>query len=139
MAEVLFSAKIPLTAHRTKKNSYRVNRSSGKFYKPKKITDNEEELMGPLRKVWADKPPICQDIEISFTFCFAHDVFFTKKGSRAQRVGDLDNLLQLPLDCLQKAGIIKNDSQVMSFDGSRKYPRETTYIEIEIKAFNFGG
>jgi Holliday junction resolvase RusA-like endonuclease len=56
---------------------------------------------------------------------------------RARRVGDLDNFLAALGDCLQKAGVIKNDRQIMSWDGSRleadpKNPR----VELLITPLN---
>lgn len=38
---------------------------------------------------------------------------------RARRVGDLDNFLAAAGDMLQTAGVIKNDRQIRSWDGSR--------------------
>jgi len=68
--------------------------------------------------------PIKNDIEITFKF-------YVKDNRRR----DLVNLCQAPLDLLQKAGIISDDSIVKSLDGSRIYidksnPR--TLVEIRV-------
>ena len=68
--------------------------------------------------------PITIPIEIKFTFY-----------CRDNRKRDLVNLCQAPLDLLQKAGIISDDSIVKSLDGSRIYidkSRPRTEIEIKI-------
>ena len=63
------------------------------------------------------------DIEIKFTF-------YVKDN----RKRDLINLCQAPLDLLQKAEIISDDSIVKSLDGSRIYiDKVNPRTEIEIK------
>jgi hypothetical protein len=67
--------------------------------------------------------PIGIDIQITFTF-------YVKDNRRR----DLVNLCQAPLDLLQKANIISDDSIVKSLDGSRiYYDKANPRTEIEIK------
>jgi Holliday junction resolvase RusA-like endonuclease len=52
---------------------------------------------------------------------------------RDRRVGDLDNYLHAVGDALQKAGVILNDRQIESWDGSRKLIDKTNpRVEIEL-------
>ena len=67
--------------------------------------------------------PIGIDIQVTFKF-YVQD----------KRKRDLVNLMQAPLDLLQKAGIISDDSIVKSLDGSRIYiDKSNPRTEIEIK------
>lgn len=53
----------------------------------------------------------------------------------ADRHADLTNLEQMVGDCLQGAGVIANDSQIHSWDGSRKgvsYPSPRTEITVRM-------
>lgn len=51
-----------------------------------------------------------------------------------RRMLDLDNMLAGAFDVLERAGIIENDRQVESVDGSRKaLDRENPRVEIEIQ------
>lgn len=69
--------------------------------------------------------PITNPVEIKFTF-------YVKDN----RKRDLVNLCQAPLDLLQKAQIISDDSIVKSLDGSRIYiDKENPRTEIEIKQY----
>jgi len=78
---------------------------------------------GILHKIRHPFFPITEDIEITFTF-YVQD----------KRKRDLVNLCQAPLDLLQKANIISDDSIVKSLDGSRiYYDKENPRTEIEIK------
>ncbi len=53
--------------------------------------------------------PIKGPIQIKF-------LFFRKD----KRAVDLSNLYEFPQDCLQSVGVIENDAQIQSHDGSRK-------------------
>lgn len=53
-----------------------------------------------------------------------------------RRKRDLSNLYEFPQDCLEEAGIIENDNQIFSHDGSRmKY--DPQYPRTEISLFFF--
>ncbi len=88
-----------------------------------------------LTKLLAAKvgPVITDPIHVCFKFIF--NDFFTKKNEQRRTLPDLSNLVQLPEDVLQKAGIIQNDSQIMSLDGSRRLPGSSNYLEIYIWKF----
>lgn len=52
---------------------------------------------------------------------------------RVRRSGDLDNFLSATGDALQRAGVIKNDSQIESWDGSRKLiDRKNPRVELTL-------
>lgn len=66
------------------------------------------------------KLPITGPIAVKFTFYCTRDK-------------DLSNMYEFPQDMLETAGIIENDSQIQSHDGSRKWKAEgnpRTKIEI---------
>lgn len=95
------------------------------FLNRQKITDTNSPCIVQNNPDWQGKPryPIDFDIQITFTF-YCMD----------KRKRDLVNLCQAPLDLLQKAGIISDDSIVKSLDGSRIYlDKVNPRTEIEIK------
>lgn len=95
----------------------------------------EEFLIAALRQTHF-KEIIRGDIRVKFTFTFAN--YFTKKMERAKTILDLDNCIALPMDALTKSGIIDDDQQVCSFDGSRRKPGLENILEIEIFRFSDG-
>ena len=135
LEKVVYYAKIPVDKHRTKKNSRPIftNRKTGKSFlgKDKSLASAENSMVSVLRAQRARygiDEPIKFDVWILFLFWF--DSYYTKKGYRAKTLGDLSNLYQLPEDCLQKAGVIENDSQICSHDLSRRLPGKENCLEI---------
>lgn len=51
---------------------------------------------------------------------------------------DLSNLIELPADCLQSAGIIENDTDIVSFNGTGRFPGKQNELEIEIYVIQDG-
>lgn len=121
-----------------------VNSATGKRFvgKSTRLTEHTEsalwELKGQIgkikkdhRKLNSDNPfPLSGDLTVCFRF------YVPDKRKR-----DLVNLIQLPQDLLQEAGIIEDDSQIKSLDGStilldRKNPRTEIYIEPYRTCFN---
>ena len=80
----------------SKKNRYQISR--GRMYKPKEITDFEYSALMQLRGQYK-KDPIETDVEVTMKFYLLRD----KDG---------DNLFTTIADCLQNAGVIKNDKQI---------------------------
>jgi len=107
-----------------------INKATGSRFigKSKALTDYIEKglyelKMQKLDLSYAYNFPREMDIEIKFTF-------YVKDN----RKRDLINLCQAPLDLLQKAEIISDDSIVKSLDGSRIYiDKINPRTEIEIK------
>jgi len=63
----------------------------------------------------------------------ATDVAVSAVIYRKKRIGDLDNYLAAVGDMLQKTKVIKNDRQIVSWDGSRlDHDKENPRIEIMI-------
>jgi Holliday junction resolvase RusA-like endonuclease len=58
--------------------------------------------------------------------------YYTKTGERRRTLPDLSNLYEMPQDCLQTAGIIDNDTDIISHDGSRRLPGVENRLEILI-------
>jgi len=138
--KILFYAKFPVPNHGIKKNSKQIayNRATNKSFirSSDKALRAQEWLMVKLRaeKFKQRIDTITQDINIKFTFYFPETIYYTKQDVRSKKVADLSNLYELVQDVLQKVGIIENDSQVESHDGSRRRPIKdnTTWLEIEI-------
>lgn len=83
--------------------------------------------------------PLDERLWIVFHFYFTKDQYFChdRKGNVIeskinQKLPDLSNLIELPQDCLQKCGIIKNDNLVDSLDLSRRLVGDTTRLDIFI-------
>lgn len=72
-----------------------------------------------------DIETIEEDVEATF-------LFYTATRRRI----DLSNAYQLYEDCLQRAGIIADDNQIRSHDGSRQYyDKENPRVEIILNRF----
>lgn len=88
-----------------------------------------QQLVSPLKcRLW-----------VIFHFYFTEDAFFChdKKGNPLKdkvqlTLPDLSNLYELPQDCLQRCGVIYNDSQIESHDLSRRLVGPKNKLEIFI-------
>jgi Holliday junction resolvase RusA-like endonuclease len=137
---IIFYCKIQISRHSSKKNEKRpmFNKGSNRFFigKTSKAKYVENELIHRLQieklKTRIDLPITC-DINAKLTFYFPESVYFTKKGDRSKKLPDLSNLYELPQDCLQKVGIIQNDTQIVSHDGSRRKPLSGNNYVLEIE------
>lgn len=131
----LFHILVPVEKHRTKKNGKRAffNRKSGKAWinmKPE-AKQQEEELVLILKQVknqLGQVHPLTCDIHAEFIFTF--NDYYTKDKNRRKTLPDLSNLIELPQDALQKAGIIENDTQICYLDGSCRKPGAKNTLEI---------
>ena len=141
---ILFNCKVKVPKHGILKNSKQIllNKKTGARF----ISSSNDAKMAEnwlLRCLMAERfkrnlnEPIKEDVNICYKFYFPKTIYFTKAGPRSSRIGDLDNLIALPQDCLQKAGILSNDSFVCSLDGSRRVPSDSTdyFLEIIISKF----
>jgi Holliday junction resolvase RusA-like endonuclease len=133
--EPLFHIVIPVDKHLTKKNGKRAfhDKKSGKTWVTSKpgVREQEEEMVlilmsakNSMRKTF----PFTQDIHAEFIFTF--DDYYTKQLERRKNLPDLSNLIELPQDALQKAGIIENDTQICYLDGSTRKPGDRNVLEI---------
>lgn len=112
-----------------------VNSATGKRFvgKSTRLAEHTESALWELKAQKAknrSRLPLTNDLTVCFRF------YVPDKRKR-----DLVNLIQLPQDLLQEAGIIEDDSQIKSLDGStilldRKNPRTEIYIEPYRTCFN---
>lgn len=128
---VMFS--IDVESHVVKKNNRPIFR--GRIGKSEKLRSAERHLTISLRSQGNKQGlynPINEPIWAVFMFHFPREVYMTKKGVISEKLPDLSNLIQLPEDCLQDAGIIKNDTLIHSLDLSRRIIGPSYKLEIFI-------
>lgn len=143
-SEILFHARIRVDSHVSKKNSRPIFKRGRKSFlgKSSKLVSAENALVYELRtqrnNLRINKPFRC-DLHAMFLFKIK-DYYVKDKVKKTLRrrltLPDLSNLLELPADCLQTAGIIENDTQICSFDLSRRLPSETNELEIFLIKFD---
>ena len=138
-----YHVKIPVQKHFIKKNSRDImyNRRTKKPFIGKKADlANAEKYLIEYMQLHALKmgirEPLNEPVWAIFFFHFTKEQFFTKKGIMRQTIGDLSNLYQLPEDCLEKAGVIANDTLIMAHDYSRRLPAEKTELEIYLMKYS---
>lgn len=138
----LFKCRVKVPRHSSKKNEKEPARARGRAYiRQTKSARHIEGLM--IRAFNIEKikqridDPIACDLRVVFKFYFPKSVYFTKDGKRSRKLPDLSNLYQLPEDVLQRTGIILNDTQIESHDGSRRAPIDCVEYWLEIELFSF--
>ena len=142
-SEVLFKCKIKTTKHGSKKNRKRIyrNRRTGRLFIGQEAATKStlDQLLSRLQieKLKSRIDTIECDIQAKIIFYFPQSVYFTKKGHRSSKIADLSNLYQGVEDALQKAKIIKNDSQICSHDGSKRVPCDGTDYWLEIQLLKY--
>lgn len=140
LERLLFYARIPVDRHIIKKNRrpiFRNTRTGQPFIgKSSELKSSESYLLLQLRSL-KNKYGIIEPIKgaLHCMLLFTHKNMYTARGSISRGVGDLSNLLELPCDCLQEAGIIENDAQIHSFDFSRRLSGEENILEIFLMDF----
>jgi Holliday junction resolvase RusA-like endonuclease len=144
---ILFQCSIEVENHAVKKNHrpFFKNKSTGRMFlgKDQRLVNAENQLIRKLREAWFGRQAfhggpsrISEPVAVEFLFYFPKDVYFTKKGVKSKLLADLSNLYQLPEDCLQKAGILENDRDICSHDGSRRLVGDRFKLEITIRRFS---
>lgn len=140
LSEVLFKCKFKVQRHGSKKNRKKIyrNRKSGRLFigqeaATKQLGDSLIDRLN-IERLKARIDLIETDVNAKITLYFPKSIFYTKKGQRSAKVGDLSNLVQSVEDALQKAKIIKNDAQICSLDGSSRKPIDGTeyFLAIEL-------
>lgn len=123
----LFSFTCQVDKHAIKKNSkaiYKNRRTGASFIASNpgvKVAEDKLVFRLKIEKLKSRIDfPIEDDVIAKITFQYPKSVYYTKKGDRSNRVGDISNLYQIVEDALQKAEVIKNDSQIVGHDGSRR-------------------
>lgn len=141
---VLFKSIFKVPKHGISKNSKQIlsNKSTGKPFiaKSNSAIFLEKYLIRQLtiERIKQRIETITCDINSQLIFYYPNTIYFTKKGERSKTIGDLSNLYQMVEDSLQKSGIICNDTQICSHDGSRRVSSDGTeyYLEIELRKYN---
>lgn len=137
---LLFMASFDVPYHAVKKNSrpikYKFRKGGGRqaFIGKSPRLENMEYFFklqfGRIKRQMKIESPITDRVWMMVHFHFPQNVFFTKKGPISQKLPDLSNLYEIVQDCLQKSGVIANDSLIDSHDGSRRIPGDKYKIEI---------
>ncbi len=137
MVMILFRTIVEVDSHVVKKNSKSAfyDKKTGRAWvtrSSKAISAQNylEKILALNRNRQLHGETISGDVQISLIFTF--NDYYTKKMTRNKKLPDLDNLLCLPLDALTKAGVIEDDGNVVSLDGSRRKPGAKNTLEIII-------
>lgn len=101
-----------------KSNKYKVGK--GKMYRDVSVGDYERAFILQCQRY--------KGLMIDFEFKFVMTVYFKSKAS------DLDNAAKTILDCLQKAGAIKNDNLCMVIKLEKRIDKKEPRIEYYITA-----
>lgn len=121
---------IILTEPRTKKTGNQATVQNGRMrvFPNKLYQAFEKECIKQIREQNVDS---CEELwgDASLHVC-------VKFYNTTHHKRDLNNLQQAIADTLQKAGVIKNDCLIESWDGSRKmYDKDKPRLEIVIEPF----
>jgi Holliday junction resolvase RusA-like endonuclease len=138
MKTPIFRTIIRVDSHVVKKNNRPIfGRGTRKFIgKSDKLRSAENNLILFLKKdskLVLNGDTLTGDLHCSFIF--GMDNYYTKEGKRNRKLPDLSNLIQLPEDCLQTAGIIEDDTDICCLDGSMRIPAKYNFIDIVIYRF----
>lgn len=89
-------------------------------YKKPCVRKWQNETTEYMRGEWKNRPALTTELELR--------IIFTAKD---RRKWDIDNRIKPLQDCLERAGVIKNDRQIESLHVMRKYgEQESTKIQI---------
>jgi Holliday junction resolvase RusA-like endonuclease len=132
--KILFYAKIDVDHHVSKKNNRPIFRAGQRSFmgKSQKLRTAEDAMVLQLRSEankFGVSKPIGSDLWALCLFYF-ENYNLRKKEKRSKRLNDLSNLFELPMDCLETAGIIEDDTQICSFDLSRRLPGDHNMLEL---------
>lgn len=131
---MIFHFKAKVQRQWSMKNNNVIRRAGSRLFvgKQQSLINDRDWLILQLKQAWQNEP-ISTPVHVTYKFYFKD--FYTKKNQMNLKLGDLDNLLALPNDCLQKAGVIKDDALIMSFDGTRKLPGDENILEIILQNY----
>lgn len=146
LEKLLCFFSIPIENHVSKKNNRPIfrNRGTGVHFigKGDHLRNAEAHMILELKMQRIAQnvlDPIEDRIWTIFHFYFKKEDYFTKKGAISLNLPDLSNLYELPQDCLQKAGIILNDTQIESHDLSRRLYSDNPRLDIFIIKYDAKG
>ena len=78
----------------------------------KKYLDHVSDLTGRFQLAWIKKKPLDEQMVISWAVHLPH-----------RRITDSDNIDKILRDCLQKAGVVKNDCLIRGTDKTRLWQK----------------
>lgn len=136
--DIMFKCKVLVSRHSSKKNEKRAIFDHGRTFltksKKAKVSENFLKQRLIIEKLKQRLETITCDLNAKYTFYFPETIYFTKKGERSKKLPDISNLFELPSDVMQSINIIHNDTQICSFDGSRRLPSDDGkyWLEIEL-------
>lgn len=89
-------------------------------YKKPAVRQWQKDTISYIKREWKNKATLTSEIELRIEFT-----------AKDHRKWDIDNRIKALQDCLERAGVIKNDNQIESLKVRRKYgEKEQTRIEI---------
>ena len=92
----------------------------GSVYKKTEVRSWQSLTIKQMEQEWGQRPPITSRVKMKLELT-----------STTRRKWDLDNRIKVLQDCLERAGVIKNDGQIWKIEAERKLgSRESTQIEI---------
>jgi len=135
LEDLIFHSKYTVDKHVVKKNNRPIFTRGRKPFigKSDKLISQEKMLMWSFR---------CAASQLEVQSGYegpVHAIYhfhFGPAESRSYKLTDLSNLFEIVSDSLEAAEVIKNDKQIQSFDGSRKYRSKTTFLEVFLLKFN---
>jgi len=114
----------------TKKNSQiPIKTKSGKFFiiQSKQYREYEKNCLLQIKHQHLLQPTITEKVSLKALYYMPD-----------RRLPDLLNLLQATADIIEKAKVIENDGDIISFDGSRimEFDKENPRVEVYIDKFD---
>ena len=94
-------------------------------YKTTACQNFQTRLADHIKLFWGNKPPLTQHVSLYITF-----------DQSDRRRWDIDNRVKSLQDCLQMAGVIKDDSQIDLLHLERRHDAERTITRFSLRALD---
>ena len=82
----------------------------GRIFRTKECRAYQDYVLGALSRLWGSKPPYSERCELNLIFTASN-----------KRRWDIDNRVKAVQDCLARAGVIKDDTQIDKLIVERVY------------------
>lgn len=129
LSNILYSITIKVEKHYSQKNGKVIRwggrnsvargpfiANSNQSYRLGKYLVSQMQIRA--RELNIDKPFTCP---VQLLCAIGIDTMWTQKGTLNKKSGDLDNLIQGPIDSLMKAGVIEDDCQITEITCLKRY------------------